>query len=348
MKHCLKNYSEKRQKLQKLYDILINANNIAIVRTDKLGDMVLTLPLCRAVKNRFPTANLNLIASSYTKPLVDNLDILDNTYFIEDYQKGINSILEENKFDVIFFPRPRFNEYLAAFKNKVPLRIGSGYRLYSFLLNYPVYEHRKESKFNEAEYNTHLLSHILNEIVETELVKPNVRAEDLKKINKILDSKLLDKNKRFIIVHPGSGGSAYDWDIKNFAILAKKLNHKNVQIVLTGNKNEKAICKSILDSCPECIDLSGEINLYELIALISKSSVLIANSTGVLHIAASLGIAVVGLYPNTAHISQKRWGPYTDNKIIVSPPNNDNKMIDDMSLIDVNNVFDAVLEFIDI
>lgn len=320
----------------------MNATDIAVVRTDKLGDMVLTLPLCRALKDRFPNTNINLIASNYTKPLVDNLDILDNTFFVEDYEKGIDTILKENKFDTIFFPRPRFNEYLAAFKAKVALRIGSGYRIYSFLLNYPVYEHRKESKFNEAEYNTRLLEHILNEIVETKLVKPYVNPDALERINRILDNKL--KDNKFIIIHPGSGGSAYDWGINNFGLLAQQLNEKKIQIVLTGSTNEKDLCKQILDYCENCIDLSGEINLFGMIALISKSSLLLANSTGVLHIAASLGIPVVGLFPNTAHISQKRWGPYTDNKIIISPPTDDEKLKDDMSLIEVNSVYNAVIE----
>jgi len=330
--------------LNKQLEILINASNIAVVRTDKLGDMIMTLPLCRALNKRFPNANINLIASNYTKPLVDDLDILDNAFFIEDYEKGIDTILKENKFDVIFFPRPRFNEYLAAFKAKIPLRIGSGYRIYSFLLNYPVYEHRKESKFNEAEYNTRLLEYILNEVVETKLVKPYIQPNSLIKINKILENEFGDVNNKFVIIHPGSKGSSNDWDINNFAKLAKKLSENKLPIIITGSKSEREFCKIILDYCAKCIDLSGEMDLYEMIALISKSSVLIANSTGVLHIAASLGVPVVGLFPNTAHISQKRWGPYTEKKIIISPPNNKDKTKDDMSLIEVKTVYNAVIK----
>ena len=79
-----------------------------------------------------------------------------------------------------------------------------------------------------------------------------------------------------------------------------------------------------------------------MIALISKVKLLIANSTGILHIAAALDIPVVGLYPNTPHLSQKRWGPYSEKAVVLNPPKSRDKNIcDNMSLITVDEVADA-------
>jgi ADP-heptose:LPS heptosyltransferase len=57
----------------------------------------------------------------------------------------------------------------------------------------------------------------------------------------------------------------------------------------------------------------------ELAALISMSSLFVANSTGPVHVAAALGIPVVGLYPWQTAMSAKRWGPYSERKVVLSP-----------------------------
>jgi len=64
---------------------------------------------------------------------------------------------------------------------------------------------------------------------------------------------------------------------------------------------------------------AGILSLSELIALIDKADIFIANSTGPLHIAAALGKYIVGFYPNLLVCSAKRWGPYTNKKIVFSP-----------------------------
>jgi ADP-heptose:LPS heptosyltransferase len=56
-----------------------------------------------------------------------------------------------------------------------------------------------------------------------------------------------------------------------------------------------------------------------MIALIEKSHIFIANSTGPLHIAAALGKYVIGFYPNQLACSSKRWGPYSDKSYVFTP-----------------------------
>ena len=101
--------------------------------------------------------------------------------------------------------------------------------------------------------------------------------------------------------------------------------------------------KSIVNNC---IDLAGQFDLSELIALISQSSLLIANSTGIIHIAAALEIPVIGLYPNSPNLSSNRWGPYSNDKIIISPKYNIDEDKDNMDLISSNEVFQAIKQFI--
>lgn len=314
--------------------------NIAIVRTDKLGDMVLTLPMCLAIKKHLPDVKITVIANSYVEALLDRNPHIDNLFYIDKIRNGIKSIFKENIFDAAFFPRPRFDECFQAFINKVPLRIGTAYRWYSFLFNEKITEHRKKGNLHEAQYNVNLINKVYGLSEQPELVSPYISEEADKYIKDALKAYELDD---FIIIHPGSGGSANDLPIKKIAELAKLLTEEhNFKVVLTGAKNERQICDEIMQHAPQCTNLSGILNLRQLFALINQSALLIANSTGVLHIAAALKTPVVGLYPNTSHLSARRWGPLSDNSIVITPPLSYGKRHqDDMNLIAPTKIVEA-------
>lgn len=329
-----------------LYHILQSAS-IAVVRTDRLGDMVLTLPLCNAIKSEFPQSKVTLIANSYTKLLLENCPVVDEVIFVDDKSKNIKSVFKENKFDFAFFPRPRFGEVLAAFKGGVKFRIGSAYRAYSFLYNKKVFDHRKKGEFHEAEYNVRLLSQLIGMELPVNLVKPFIS-----NVSKEFIKNLLNKNniqeKGFIILHPGSGGSSRDWKSGSFAELAKLISERTgFGIIVTGIKSEKESCNLIANVTDRVLNLCGILNQEQLIALLSTARILIANSTGVLHIAAALGVPVVGLFPNTSHISARRWGPYSANSSVVSPPTGDKANIDNMDLISPETVFESAMILIE-
>jgi len=318
---------------------------IAIVRTDGLGDMILTLPVCQALKEINSNFQITLLASSYTAPILENYPFIDNVIFVDKSINSICKIFRENKFDIVFFPRPKFEESLAAFVSLIKYRVGSGYRWYSFLYNKKVFEHRKDAKFNEAEYNLHLVEHLFNLKLELKPTKLNATEEAFQTLKKKINNIYFDIEKEnYLVIHPGSKASAKDWSPVNFGYLASEINKEiNVKIVITGVAGEFELCNKVNSVCTEAFNLCGKLSLAETIALISKAKLFISNSTGVLHIAAALGIPVIGLYPNTPHISSKRWGPLTEKSTIISPPqNSSSEYNDDMSQITVQTVLDAV------
>ena len=321
-----------------LHNLFNDALSIGVIRTDRIGDMILTLPLCSALKNEFPQKKIILIANSYTKPLLKNCTSIDEVYFINEYNDGIDEIFKKIKIDIAFFPRPKFNECLSAFKYRIPVRIGTAYRWYSFLFNHKLYEHRKESKYHEAEYNVRMLSQLFEKEINFQLIKLYIDFDIKEKIKKIIFDKF--GNNNFIIIHPGGAGSAPKWSAENFAKLSEKLIHLN--IVITGTDNEIEVCNIVEKSCPNSLNLCGKLNLEEMNSLISISLLMICNSTGVLHIAAALDKPIVSFFPNTPHLSQKRWGPYSTNNIVLNPPNGE----DDLNLIEVDKAENAALQLL--
>ena len=94
------------------------------------------------------------------------------------------------------------------------------------------------------------------------------------------------------------------------------------------------------------LNLAGMLSLSEIIALIDKCSIFISNSTGPIHIAAALGKYTIGFYPRIAACSERRWGPYTDKKVIFSPgikcsdcTREQCSRLDCMNSIEVNDIF---------
>jgi ADP-heptose:LPS heptosyltransferase len=175
----------------------------------------------------------------------------------------------------------------------------------------------------------------------------------LNKTDKLLEANNIHPEDRFIIIHPGSGGSAVDLPIEKFKELIKNLSDIDVKIILTGNKNEKKMCDELTIN-EKVKNFSGLLTLEELIALISKSYLLVANSTGPIHIAAALGKQTFGFYPKIKSCSAQRWGPYTDKRFVYEPEldckecNREQcERLNCMNFINITNVINDIKNFLD-
>ena len=299
--------------------------NILIVRTDRIGDVVLSLPMAAIIKKHFPKCKVTFLLRQYTKPLAENNPFIDEVItLIEENGKpsiGKNVALLKNKYDVCVVAYPTYTIGLILFLSSIKTRIGTGYRWYSFFFNKKVYEHRKYGERHELEYNVRLLQPLgINEEVNEENVSFGISPsqENKEKVKNDLTSLGIDFSKQIITVHPGSGGSAVDLPIDKMKTIISSLSLEPLEILITGSSSEKELCQSLVVN-NSTINLAGKYNLGELMALIDLSDLMIANSTGPIHIAAALGKHVIGFYPKFAAAAPKRWGPYTTRKKIFSP-----------------------------
>ncbi len=168
-----------------------------------------------------------------------------------------------------------------------------------------------------------------------------------KTINLILAQRGFKSRNKIIIVHPGSGGSSVDLPKEKLIELTRMLSSlENVSIIITGSKNESELCEEF-EISNSVINLSGQLDLSLLKSLINKANIFISNSTGPMHIAAALGVHVIGFFPKILACSQKRWGPYTEKKTIYVPTldcSNCNReqceKLNCMNSIDIGKVFD--------
>ncbi len=291
-----------------------NPSSIVISRTDSIGDVVLTLPLAGILKSKFPDAKIIFLGNTYTKPIIQCSDQVDEIWEWAELEKLSYDErvlwLKEKQVDTFIHVFPRKELAKWAKDAKIPNRIGTSHRLFHLTTcNYKPNFTRKRSELHEAQLNTKLL--------EPFGIKKDFSLEELNSIigfNKIPVLKpefeeLLQKDKQNVVLHAKSQGSAVEWGVDKFIELAKSLDSNNARIFFTGTEKEAEFFRKKLPISDNIIDLSGRMSLDDLISFIAHCDVLIAASTGPLHIAGISGIKTIGLFSQKKPIHAGRWKP---------------------------------------
>lgn len=306
---------------------LRSIKRILLVRTDRLGDVILTLPMLAALRKCFPDAYIALLLRRYTgELLVGNPHVNELLWYDENDELvpfgSMCATLRERQFDAAIVVYPRLRLAWLLFRSGIPIRVGTGYRYYSFLFNRRVYEHRKDALKHEVEYNLNLLSAIGCRAEEDSpkefliAIPPQCRLnvhEMLKELHLPL--------KGFMILHPGSGGSAREWSAENFGMLAVRVaKSAGLKVVVTGGRGEEEKVSDVIRRAEGvAIPIVGTLSIKEFAVLIESAKVFVSNSTGPLHLAVAMGTPVVGLFPQHTAMSARRWGPYTERKRVLVP-----------------------------
>lgn len=344
-----------------------DSRRILVVRTDRIGDVILTLPMVQVLREQFPNAFIAMLVRRYTAELVEDNPYINEVVLYDNGSAPLSfwrmvSKLRSGRFDVSLVTYPRVRLALLMAMARIPLRVGTGYRWYSFLFNRRVYVHRKNAAKHEAEYNMDLLGAIGCPVPH--IPRPHLEIADRHRasVGKALHEIGISNNDRFAILHPGSGGSARNWSMANFAELGKRLAAEaSVRVIVTGGRGEESIVRSVTTAIGESAgSIVGTLSLKEYAALAVRSVLFVGNSTGPLHIAAAVDTPVVALYPQVTPMSPNRWGPYTDRKIVLVPKNKPadchacarrippGSSCECMDSITVDEVFEAVKKMISI
>jgi lipopolysaccharide heptosyltransferase II len=306
---------------------MTNSKNFLIARTDRIGDVILSLPMAELIKKQHKDCRITFLVRDYTKDLLLNHPFIDEVITLDEKNNKIKlssniKKIAKHKFGYAIVVNPSFKLTLIIFLSGIKVRIGSGFRLYSILFNRRVYVHRKYAGMHELEFNVDLLRQIgIAEKINKRNVKFNLQVdiESGRWIDALLVQNKIDKTKPMIIIHPGSGGSAVDLPIEKFKELINNiLLLDKFYIVLTGTNDEKKLCDELKTS-DKILNFAGMLSLKQLTALIKRCDIFIANSTGPLHIAAALDKYVIGFYPKITVCSAKRWGPYTTKSFVFEP-----------------------------
>jgi len=306
--------------------------HVLLVRTDRLGDMLLTLPMVPALKRAFPACRVTVLASAANAaaarhhPGVDHVEV-DPQEAKGSRLRGVWSLVGQIRrlgcdVAVLVHPTPRLA--LAVYLAGVPIRIGTAYRAYSFLFNRRVSEHRSRPPWkHEARYNVNLLRPLGVEPAEVLPVRWQVGAEEAADVDRILQDAGL-AGARLIVLHPGNSGSALNWAPAQYGELGRRLLAAGVRVIVTGSAAEVGLTASVAagiatDAGPGAVDLGGKLTLAQLAALLRRCELYIGSSTGPTHLAAAVETPVVALYSPLRSNAPVRWAPIGDRVTVLQP-----------------------------
>jgi ADP-heptose:LPS heptosyltransferase len=153
-----------------------------------------------------------------------------------------------------------------------------------------------------------------------------------------------------VILHPGSGGSSARWPLAHFMALGDRLLEQGCEVVVTGGpgENYQNIMIDQMHRIPVFV-AAGSVSLRELAALFACANLVVANSTGPLHMAVALGVPTVSVYSPLPTCHPLRWGPYPafvekDDRhgVFVAPWRGENgERQEDMAAVSVQLVWEA-------
>ncbi len=310
--------------MSKLLD-LKPGDRILISRTDRLGDLILALPFVETVKERYPECRVDVISSLYASPILENNDRISKILRVQNdqlltnklYKKDLLQKIKKEKYKAVVALYPERQISRLFYQSEIPYRLGTAGRFHSVFFNTRLAHSRRQNLKHEFEYNLDFLKFFRR----GETVRfPNVylREKEMNNARRILQD--AGVKEKFIVIHPGSGGSAERWPLENFIKLYRLLEQEGLELVISGSEQEGEISASVSKELGIPVrKITGETDMRTLAAVLSLAQLVVANSTGPLHLAVAVRTTGVGLYPSRKAMSPLRWGPLGKSDRVIQP-----------------------------
>ncbi|WII73559.1 glycosyltransferase family 9 protein [Bdellovibrio sp. 22V] len=285
---------------------------VLLIRLDKIGDLICTM--CVDQVSFLKGHDVQWVISKglgfvpdHADPKRKYLELSKENW--KESLRALRTFLHEFKPDVaVSFQAPWWVSY-ALWAENVPVRAGVKSQWHSFLfLNRGLRQRRSLATQHEADYNLDLLLHAFD--IEEDVLQEKTPVLKLEAPENIA---LLDKYglavKRYVVVHPGMAGSALNWPIPRYIEFIEEVA-KDTQVVLTGTPADEPWLKDIKERFkdhPRVRSLQNQLKAAELFTILKNSKAVVVPSTGVAHMAASLGATVLGIYSPLRVQHPRRW-----------------------------------------
>lgn len=287
---------------------------IALFRALQLGDMLCAVPAMRALRHAFPQADIALIGLPWAVSFVQRFSNYLNRHIVFPGYPGLPeqpfsaiawqqfmAAMQEEQFDCILQMQGN-GTIVNGMLQQLQAKQLAGFHRYDCrmdpqnFIEYPEKEH-------EVMRHLLLLKHlgIPDEGVQLEFPITEQEEAALQQVAPFVH------HEQYVCVHPGSRSSERQWSPCYFAAMADYCAEHGYRVVLTGTKEESYLTDYVADLMShKAVNLAGKTSLGVMAALIQHAHLLIANCTGVSHIAAATRTpSIIISMDGEPH----RWGP---------------------------------------
>lgn len=289
---------------------------ILICRPDRIGDVVLSTPIPREIKKKYPDSFIAVLLKEYSKDIYLNNPYVDEIILYDEKEKSSSYIkkLREYSFTHSFMLLPQEKLNWILFFSGIKYRIGVGYKFYQFIANTKsVYRYKYNPLRHEADY---CLDMVRKLGTNPESISPEIfLTEEEKKVAIKLKKEICPDDEILIGINSTSGKSAPNITPQEYKNLIELLlNSKGIKTVVTD-----------LNPPDELKDIKGIVypnirnSLRESIITFAALDLLISASTGPMHMAAALKNRTLSLFSPLTACSPQLWGPLGNYSYVLMP-----------------------------
>ena len=260
---------------------------VLIIRLSSIGDIILTTPILKQLKEKFPDIVIDFVVLKNFKDSIEGSPYIDNLIlFDKKKDDGFRNIkkfgkkLNENRYDYVFDLHRKFRSKLISSEIKSKIFVYPKRKLWkSLLVKLKLIKYHVDDTIIKNYFKAFK---VLGIKYKWEDLDFNFSKDDLENIKKY---------SGMFAMAPGASKETKKWLPEKFGKLAKKLYDKyKIKTVLLGGKEDIERCELINKvSENSCINLAGKISLKESGALLSVSKLLVTNDSGPFHIGRGVG-----------------------------------------------------------
>lgn len=284
---------------------------ILVVCTRRIGDVLLVTPLIRSLKRAWPAARIDALVFKSTAGVLAGNPDLSQVIAVPERSRWQARLGELrglwNRYDLAFScvpsDRARFYGWAAARRHLGMIAPGESASKRRFL--------SAAVPFDDLETPTVTMGLRLAELAGipplAELVLPSAGG-----------ALPAGVGERFAVLHPSPKFAYKMWTVAGWIALAKALQAKGLQVVLTGSNDpeEMAYCQQIADRST-VLSLAGQLSRAQTADLLRQARLFVGPDTAVTHMAAGAGIPTVALFGPSNPV---KWGPWPQGQAWSSPP----------------------------
>lgn len=300
---------------------------ILITRLDPIGDVVLSTPILKPLKKRFPKASLTYMVSSQAKdivkgnPYIDEIITYDAFWHFQDgLFRGIKNYvsllkqLRSKEFDLVLDLEGNAKSiFLISYMSKIPIRVSRDWTGGGYLLTKVV---PWDEKKHMIEYQADIALAVGVEIDNFEMFIP-IGPEDRDFVYSLFRKAGINDSDFLVVLSPAARRITKFWPVERFAKIGDWLVRSfGARVIITGAPNEISIAEKVKNLMQEEAHvLAGKTKtLKHLAAVMERASLVIGNDSGPMHIAAAMKTPTVTLFSSGL---PSEYRPYGDiHKVI--------------------------------
>ena len=302
----------------------LQSPRILIVRTDRMGDVILSTPVIRALREALPKAYLGMMVDRANRELVEGHPDLDVVilYDKQGRQRGwwstlqFAKVLRSHRFDTALILHSTNRIVLVSFLAGIHRRIGYARRL-SWLLTDRLPYVKREGNRHELDYNLDLLRLLGIQPLNRTLAIPTTPSNS-EKVDVFFRQQGINPQRPIVVLHPGASCPSKRWPAERFARVADQVIERyGWQVVVVTGPQETAFGEGVTVQMRQpAFQAFGVFSLGELACFLKRSKCLVSNDSGPVHLACAVGTPVVSIFGRWERgLSPTRWGPTGPNSI---------------------------------